>query len=77
MKRGADGDMGSPLKRSKRAGDEEVRLLIPSKLMTTTSSKLNTSYVFLQVVNTVVRYGQPLQYRKRCDPKPGRGKYPN
>ncbi|ERL88636.1 hypothetical protein D910_06020 [Dendroctonus ponderosae] len=32
MKRGADGDMGSPLKRSKRAGDEEVRLLIPSKV---------------------------------------------
>lgn len=32
MKRGADGDMGSPLKRSRRAGDEEVRLLIPSKV---------------------------------------------
>lgn len=31
MKRGADGDMGSPLKR-RRAGDEEVRLLIPSKV---------------------------------------------
>uniref|UniRef100_A0A6P7FVV5 Heterogeneous nuclear ribonucleoprotein K-like isoform X1 n=1 Tax=Diabrotica virgifera virgifera TaxID=50390 RepID=A0A6P7FVV5_DIAVI len=29
MKRGADGDMGSPQKRSRR-GDEEVRLLIPS-----------------------------------------------
>ncbi|XP_050306478.1 heterogeneous nuclear ribonucleoprotein K homolog isoform X2 [Anthonomus grandis grandis] len=32
MKRGADGDMGSPQKRSRRAGDEEVRLLIPSKV---------------------------------------------
>ncbi|KAL1513650.1 hypothetical protein ABEB36_003036 [Hypothenemus hampei] len=32
MKRGADGDMGSAQKRSKRAGDEEVRLLIPSKV---------------------------------------------
>ncbi|XP_066253621.1 heterogeneous nuclear ribonucleoprotein K homolog isoform X1 [Euwallacea similis] len=32
MKRGADGDMGGPQKRSKRAGDEEVRLLIPSKV---------------------------------------------
>ncbi|XP_060537140.1 heterogeneous nuclear ribonucleoprotein K [Cylas formicarius] len=31
MKRGADGDMGSPQKRSRR-GDEEVRLLIPSKV---------------------------------------------
>ncbi|XP_076257723.1 heterogeneous nuclear ribonucleoprotein K isoform X4 [Rhynchophorus ferrugineus] len=32
MKRQADGDMGSPFKRSRRAGDEEVRLLIPSKV---------------------------------------------
>ncbi|CAH1127772.1 unnamed protein product [Ceutorhynchus assimilis] len=32
MKRGADGDMGSPQKRSRRAGDEEVRMLIPSKV---------------------------------------------
>ncbi|KAG5883843.1 hypothetical protein JTB14_000673 [Gonioctena quinquepunctata] len=31
MKREADGDMGSPQKRSRR-GDEEVRLLIPSKV---------------------------------------------
>ncbi|XP_023017237.1 heterogeneous nuclear ribonucleoprotein K isoform X2 [Leptinotarsa decemlineata] len=31
MKREADGDMGSPHKRSRR-GDEEVRLLIPSKV---------------------------------------------
>ncbi|CAH1993255.1 unnamed protein product [Acanthoscelides obtectus] len=31
MKREADGDMGSPFKRSRR-GDEEVRLLIPSKV---------------------------------------------
>ncbi|XP_057660814.1 heterogeneous nuclear ribonucleoprotein K isoform X2 [Diorhabda carinulata] len=31
MKRGADADMGSPQKRSRR-GDEEVRLLIPSKV---------------------------------------------
>lgn len=31
MKREADGDMGSPQKRTRR-GDEEVRLLIPSKV---------------------------------------------
>lgn len=31
MKREADGDMGAPHKRSRR-GDEEVRLLIPSKV---------------------------------------------
>lgn len=31
MKREADGEMGSPQKRSRR-GDEEVRLLIPSKV---------------------------------------------
>lgn len=31
MKREADGDMGSPHKRYRR-GDEEVRLLIPSKV---------------------------------------------
>lgn len=33
MKREADGDMGSAHKRSRR-GDEEVRLLIPSKVST-------------------------------------------
>jgi hypothetical protein len=31
MKREADGEMGSPQKRSRR-GDDEVRLLIPSKV---------------------------------------------
>lgn len=31
MKREADGDMGAPQKRTRR-GDEEVRLLIPSKV---------------------------------------------
>nr|CAD7409692.1 unnamed protein product [Timema cristinae] len=31
MKRDADGDMGTPQKRSRPGGDTEVRLLIPSK----------------------------------------------
>nr|CAD7457851.1 unnamed protein product [Timema tahoe] len=57
MKRDADGDMGTPQKRSRPGGDTEVRLLIPSKAAGSiigkgghNITKLRTEVSFLLVV---------------------------
>ncbi|CAH0552209.1 unnamed protein product [Brassicogethes aeneus] len=73
MKREADGDMGSPQKRTRR-GDEEVRLLIPSKVAGSIIGKggQNITKLRSQHADTLLRLGNRLQHHQRRRSQPRR-----